>query len=178
MLVVTKFLRRLRHTPIAHLKVVALLGLSVALLVTNLLISWPVHAENYEKRTLSNSDFSGQDLVGSEFDLANLQGSNFSGADMRGVNLFGAKVQGSNFEGTNLSFATMDKARFNRTNLKNAILEGAFAYNADFSGADIEGADFTDALLRNDMLEKLCAVAKGTNPVTGRDTRETLYCDY
>lgn len=137
----------------------------------------PTQANNYEKQTLLNSDFSGQMLTDSEFDLANLQGSNFSGSDLRGVSLFGAKMQKTNFEGANLSYATLDKAQFNRANLKNAILEGAFAYNADFTDANIEGADFTDVLFRKDMLMKLCSVAVGTNPTTGRETRETLYCD-
>ncbi|MBE9013888.1 pentapeptide repeat-containing protein, partial [Pseudanabaenaceae cyanobacterium LEGE 13415] len=37
--------------------------------------------------------------------------------------------------------------------------------------------DFTDVEFRPDVLKMLCNVAKGTNPTTGRDTRETLYCD-
>ncbi|MFN6098598.1 MAG: pentapeptide repeat-containing protein, partial [Dolichospermum sp.] len=42
--------------------------------------------------------------------------------------------------------------------------------------AIIDGADFTDVLLRRDEQNKLCKVAKGTNPTTGRQTRDTLYC--
>jgi len=31
-------------------------------------------------------------------------------------------------------------------------------------------------LLRQDEQDKLCKVAKGTNPTTGRETRKTLSC--
>ena len=72
--------------------------------------------------------------------------------------------------------ATLDAARFINVNLTNAVLEGAFAANARFDGAVIDGADFTDVLLREDEQDKLCKVAKGTNPMTGRATRETLFC--
>ncbi|GDZ93991.1 pentapeptide repeat-containing protein [Planktothrix agardhii CCAP 1459/11A] len=82
-----------------------------------------------------------------------------------------------NLEGADLRNSTLDMARFRRTNLTNAILEGAYAYNAEFEGAIIEGADFTDVMLRKDSLKTLCKVATGTNPVTGRNTRDTLYCD-
>jgi uncharacterized protein YjbI with pentapeptide repeats len=143
----------------------------------SMMIASPAWAENYEKRDLANSDFSGQVLTDSEFDFADLKSSNFSHADLRGVSLFGAKMQFANFEGADLRYATLDTARFNKANLTNAILEGAFAYRTDFRGATIDGADFTDVVLRQDTEQELCAVAKGTNPVTGRNTRETLFCD-
>ena len=40
----------------------------------------------------------------------------------------------------------------------------------------ITGADFTNVPMREDMLKKLCLDADGTNPVTGRNTRESLDC--
>ena len=79
-------------------------------------------------------------------------------------------------EGADMTGATLDGARFIRTNLTNAILEGAYAFNTDFRGATIDGADFTDVMLEPRMNDVLCEVAQGTNPVTGRETRETLYC--
>jgi uncharacterized protein YjbI with pentapeptide repeats len=77
---------------------------------------------------------------------------------------------------TNLREATLDSAVFEGTNLTNAVLEDAFAFNTKFSNVQIEGSDFTNVPLRADALKTLCAAARGTNPVTGRATRDTLGC--
>lgn len=140
------------------------------------LIPAPANALDYVRESLIGADFSGKDLRDAEFTKANLRQSNFSHADLRGVSFFAANLEEANLEGANLSGATLDSARFNRANLTNALLEGAFASNARFAGAVITGADFTDVLLRSDIEAQLCKVAEGTNPTTGRETRETLFC--
>jgi uncharacterized protein YjbI with pentapeptide repeats len=60
------------------------------------------------------------------------------------------------------------------TDLREAVLEDAFAFNTKFVDVAIDGADFTNVPLRGDVLTSLCAIASGTNPVTGRSTRESL----
>lgn len=133
-------------------------------------------ALDYNKEILIQADFSGRDLTDSSFSKANLRQSNFSNSNLQGVSFFAANLESANLQGVNLSNATLDSARLIKADLTNAVLEGAFAANAKFDGAIIDGADFTDVLLRPDEQKKLCKVAKGTNPTTGRDTRDTLYC--
>jgi hypothetical protein len=55
-------------------------------------------------------------------------------------------------------------------------LEGSFGTNTKFGEVDIEGADLTDIILRPDVEDYLCERAKGTNPETGRQTKDTLFC--
>ncbi len=137
----------------------------------------PVGAEKYDKRVLVGADFSGQDLRTSQFNKTVLREAKFVGANLRGVSLFGADLTDADFTGANLTNATIDTAKMTRTNLTNAILEGAFVYGVNFKGAVIKGADFTDVDLREAVRSDLCKVAEGTNPTTGRKTRDTLLCD-
>ena len=166
---------------IRQLRVVAkvLLGtftwLIVAILAFNTLVL-PAQALDYTKGNLVGRDFSGQDLRDANFDHANLRDSNFSGANLEGVRFFGANLDGVNFEGANLKYADLETARLTHANFTNAVLEGAFATNIRVGGAIIKGADFTDVLLRRDTEKILCEIAEGTNPTTGRNTRDTLFC--
>lgn len=133
-------------------------------------------AMDYAKQVLIGADFANREMQGVTFNLTNLREADFSGSDLQGASLYGAKLQDANLSDTNLRDATLDSAVLDGTNLTNAVLEDAFAFNTRFSNVIITGADFTNVPFRGDALKTLCAAAEGTNPVTGRDTRDTLGC--
>lgn len=134
------------------------------------------HAINYDRKNLRQQDFSGQDLTDNDYTRADMTESNLSGAKLMGVRMFTTHLDRANLEGADLTGATLDGATLTKANLKNTILEGAYVISADFRGAEIEGADFTDVLFDPRVNDMLCDIADGINPVTGRETRETLYC--
>ena len=133
-------------------------------------------AMDVAKQVLIGADYSDKDLRGATFNLSNLREANLSGSDLRGASLYGAKLQDADLSGTDLREATLDAAVMTGTDLSDAVLEGAFAFNTRFQDVTITGADFTDVPMRADQLKSLCAVAEGSNPITGRDTRTTLGC--
>ncbi len=158
-------------------KVAISLLLGGVLWLTGLIyFSPPVLALNYNNRILEGVDFAGQDLTDSSFDHANLRKSNFSNSNVRGVRFFSANLSRANFTDADLRYADLESVRLTNANLTNANLEGAFCTNTMFDKAIIDGADFTDVYLRSAVQKKLCEVAKGTNPTTGRKTSETLMC--
>lgn len=138
----------------------------------------PAIAEDYTKDVLIGVDFSGKDLTDSQFNHTNMRESNLSNTKLRAVNMFAANLEFANLSGADLRLVTLESARITDADLSNANLEGAYLSNAKLERTKIEGADFTDVDIRDDVRQMLCKVASGKNPVTGRETRETLYCDY
>ncbi|WP_204140414.1 pentapeptide repeat-containing protein [Halomicronema sp. CCY15110] len=165
----------MKTLPVSAIARRILMGLILLITVWGIGIS-PVHAESYDRQSLRYADFANRDFRGDDFTRADLANANLQGADFRGARLFDTTLSQADMTGANMTGATLDGARFIRTNLTNAILEGAYAFDTDFRGAVIEGADFTDVLLAPKTNNQLCKVATGTNPVTGRATRDTLYC--
>jgi uncharacterized protein YjbI with pentapeptide repeats len=152
------------------------LGLLTLIFWLGLGVSSASWALNYTKQNLIEADFSGRDLRDGLFDHANLRSANFSHANLQGVRFFAANLEGANFEGADLRGADLESARLTDANFTNANLEGAFATNTLVGGVKITGADFTDVLLSLKTEKILCDLAEGTNPTTGRNTHDTLYC--
>ena len=62
--------------------------------------------------------------------------------------------------------------------LKNALAAGSYFSNSILDTATVENADFTDAQFPLKVLPLLCdrEDMKGTNPITGVDTRDSAMC--
>jgi hypothetical protein len=129
---------------------------------------------------LDNSDFSGQNLKGVAFQQSIVRFTNFKGSNLVGASFFDATMDGSDFSDADLSLCNVEMAQFNRANLHNAVLREMYVSGSTlFEGVkDIEGTDWTDTYLRKDQQKYLCEhpTSKGTNSVTGVDTRESLMC--
>ena len=139
-------------------------------------VATPAWAVSYNNRAIYDEDFSHRDLREDSFDHATLRDSDFSYSNLQGVRFFSANLSGVNFEGADLRNADLESTRLTRANLNNAVLEGAFMTNSLLQGATITGADFTNVLLSPTTEKMLCKIASGTNPTTGRDTKDTLFC--
>lgn len=129
---------------------------------------------------LDRSDFSNQNLKGVAFQQSIVRDANFKGSNLIGASFFDATLDGTNFEDADMTQVNLEMAQLSRANLKNAVVREMYVGGATiFDGVkDIENTDWTDTYLSKYQKKLLCnhPTAKGTNPVTGVDTRESLMC--
>ena len=84
----------------------------------------------------------------------------------------------TDFSDSDIRGASMEDTSMDGANLKNAIAVGSYFSSSILDVATVENADFTDAQFPVKALPLLCERPdmKGTNPVTGADTRESAMC--
>lgn len=129
---------------------------------------------------LDRSDFSNQNLKGVAFQQSIVRDANFKGCNLVGASFFDATLDGTDFEDSDMTQVNLEMAQLTRANLKNAVVREMYVGGATiFDGVkNIENTDWTDTYLSKYQKKLLCnhPTAKGTNPVTGVDTRESLMC--
>ncbi|KAK4530081.1 hypothetical protein CCYA_CCYA03G0938 [Cyanidiococcus yangmingshanensis] len=133
---------------------------------------------DYAGQQLSGQDLSKQKLAQKDFSGAICRGASFAGSDLSGARFFKADLTEADFHDAQLTGASLEQTVLRGSIFRNAVLRATYWTESVLQISDLENSDWTDALLEPNWQVKLCARedAKGTNPHTNVNTRESLMC--
>mmetsp|Transcript_15168 Transcript_15168/g.37190 ORF Transcript_15168/g.37190 Transcript_15168/m.37190 type:complete len:245 (-) Transcript_15168:2368-3102(-) len=127
---------------------------------------------------ISGQDFADKNYKGKDFTQVIAKGTNFAKSNLQGCRFYKAYLVNADFSDADIRGAAMEDTSMDGASLKNAIAVGSYFGDSILETKTVENADFTDAQFPVKALPQLCEREdmKGTNPVTGADTRESAMC--
>lgn len=135
---------------------------------------------DYANLDITGQNFSNEPKLykGKDFTQVIAKGTNFQNSNLQGCRFYKAYLVNTDFSGADLRGAGLEDTSMDGASLKGAIAAGAYFGQSLLDVGSLENADFTDAQIPIKTLPQVCERpdAKGTNPVTGVDTAESLMC--
>lgn len=129
---------------------------------------------------ISGQDFSNDSKTykGKDFTQVLAKATNFASSNLQGCRFYKAYLVNADFSDADIRGAALEDTNMEGANLKNTIASGAYFGQSLLDVASAENADFTDATIPVKTLTQFCERedVKGTNPVTGENTRDSLMC--
>lgn len=133
---------------------------------------------DYAGTDLSGQDFSNGNYKGKDFTQVLAKATNFAKSNLQGCRFYRAYLVNADFTGSDIRGAALEDTSMDGASLKNVLAAGAYFGQSLVDVETLENGDFTDATVPPKTLALVCERddVKGTNPVTGVDTRESLMC--
>ena len=134
--------------------------------------------KDFSGTSLEGQDLSGQKLSGKEFRGSRCANANFAKAALRSSSFYQADLSNVNFDGADLTGASLEEAGLDGSSFRDSVMVSSYLTRTILDAKDIKGADFSEAIMPEKTAKALCsrADATGTNPTTGVETRESLFC--
>lgn len=133
---------------------------------------------DYAGLDISGQDFSNGNYKGKDFTQVLAKATSFAKSNLQGCRFYKAYLVNVDFMGSDLRGASLEGTSMDGVSLKDAQLQGVYFGQSLIDVQSMENADFSDASIPTKTLPLVCDRddVKGTNPVTGVDTRDSLMC--
>lgn len=134
--------------------------------------------KDYANLDITGQDFANQNYRGKDFSQVIAKGTEFMNSNLQGCRFYKAYLVNADFSGADLRGASVEDTSMDGAILKGTNAAGAYFGQSLLDVGTLENADFTDAQIPMKILPQICERedAKGTNAITGADTRDSLMC--
>ena len=155
-----------------------ILGLAVACADPHTAAAVSGGGKDFASAYLRGRDFSQGDYKSKDFSGCDAQDVSFVGSKLVGARFYKADIARADFTSADLTSASLEDTSLDGAVLKDAVLASAYLSQSVEAVKNIAGADFSEAVMRPDVQQRLCKRedATGKNPATGVTTRESLMC--
>ena len=152
-------------------------------LLTMTTLSGPAMAVSGGGLDFANIDITGQDFAaknykGKDFTQVIAKGTTFANSNLQGCRFYKAYLVNADFSSADIRGAAFEDTSMDGANFKDANAAGTYFGQSLLDVKSLENVDFTDASIPPKTLALVCERddVKGTNPITGASTRDTLMC--